>query len=222
MKMEKRAVIVGAGEFAADLLEIRDGDFVIAADGGYEYLKKLGRGADLVLGDFDSLGYVPGAGERVEVFPPEKDDTDLMLSVKKAMEWGADTILIHGALGLREDHSYAAVQVLNYIAQRGKVGFLVGDRFSMCVICGGEQQGGELQFGEDDRGLVSVFAQKKSSGVWERGLKYELRDAELEIDCPVGVSNELTGKAASVGVKEGQLLVMWQSRICGIPKVCRA
>ncbi|MBQ1948277.1 MAG: hypothetical protein II359_06670 [Clostridia bacterium] len=59
--------------------------FVIAADKGVETLQKKGVLPDLIVGDFDSLGYVP-AGENTERHPSEKDDTDMLLALRRGME----------------------------------------------------------------------------------------------------------------------------------------
>ena len=48
--------IIGAGDFCENALDVKDDDFVIAADGGYRYLDKIGIKPDLYMGDFDS-GY---------------------------------------------------------------------------------------------------------------------------------------------------------------------
>ena len=52
-------VIVGAGTVDESEIRIEQDDFVIGADGGLKYLEHLGIQANLALGDFDSLGYVP-------------------------------------------------------------------------------------------------------------------------------------------------------------------
>lgn len=63
--------IFGAGGFDGLLTTPTQNDFVIAADGGFRYLEKLGIDPDLVLGDFDSLG-APPQHPRVMLVPSEK------------------------------------------------------------------------------------------------------------------------------------------------------
>ena len=62
-------VIFCAGEFDTTAEPLGQKDLIVAADGGLDHLKKLGRKPDLILGDFDSLGYVP---EGAEVYPVER------------------------------------------------------------------------------------------------------------------------------------------------------
>ena len=78
------------------------GDLVIAADGGYAHMG--GIKPDLVVGDFDSLGYVPD-GESVVRHPAEKDDTDTMLAARIGIERGYRTFLLLGGVGGRLDHT---------------------------------------------------------------------------------------------------------------------
>ena len=78
--MEHICYIIGAWHGEDACIRPREGDFVIAADGGYAALQALGVTADLVVGDFDSLGYVPQAEEVVQ-HPGMKDDADMMLAV---------------------------------------------------------------------------------------------------------------------------------------------
>ena len=57
---EKACYIVGAGSFEKLDSLPQEGDLVIAADGGYAYLKQLGIQPDVLLGDFDSSGVCAG------------------------------------------------------------------------------------------------------------------------------------------------------------------
>ena len=81
----KTCYIIGAAELAIGRLRPSEGDFVIAADAGLLHLAKLHIKPDLMLGDFDSLGYVP-SGENVEVCPVRKNDTDTMAALRRAVD----------------------------------------------------------------------------------------------------------------------------------------
>ena len=118
--------IFGAGDF--DGLEERPGaeDYVIAADGGYTACRRAGVEPQLLLGDFDSLAEVP-ALPHVERVPVEKDDTDMMLAVKRGLERGETLFHLYGGMGgQRTDHTVANFQALLYLADHGARGWLHG------------------------------------------------------------------------------------------------
>lgn len=211
--MAERCVIFGAGEFDRELVGLRSDDFIIAADGGYRFTSQMGLKPGLVIGDFDSLDGPP-RGENVEIHPVRKDDTDLALAVRRALDLGFKNFIIHGALGRRTDHSFAAVQVLIHIARCGGQALLMGKPFSMCVI-----KNSSLGFSGEFNGLISIFALEKSKGVSIRGLDYEADGVVLDIDRPMGVSNAFAGRPARVSVEDGLLLVMWEP--CGslVPEI---
>ena len=204
-------VIFCAGGFSALVAPIGDDDYVIAADGGFVHTENLGLAPDAVLGDFDSLGFTP---EKAVTFPVEKDDTDAMLAVKLGVERGCDRFLLYGSLdGPRLDHTIANIQTLSYLADRGKIGYLVGENQIVTLL-----QKGKLEFSKEAKGYLSVFAMGgAASGVTLQGLKYSLEGAQLTSGFPLGVSNQFIGQAASVSVTEGRLLVIWQ-RDTGLPK----
>ena len=111
--------IFGAGDF--DGLEERPGaeDYVIAADGGYTTCRRAGVEPQLLLGDFDSLAEVP-ALPHVERVPVEKDDTDMMLAIKRGLERGETLFHLYGGMGgQRTDHTVANLQALLYLADHG-------------------------------------------------------------------------------------------------------
>ena len=109
-----------AAEFDGLLEPVGPEDLIIAADGGLRHTQALGLTPEVILGDFDSLGYVP---EGANVFPVEKDDTDAMLAVRRGLSMGADRFLLYGSVdGPRLDHTVANFQTLQYLADQGARG----------------------------------------------------------------------------------------------------
>lgn len=203
--MNKLFIIVGAGDMSGSAIHVPDGAKIFAADGGLRHLKAAGLSADLVIGDFDSLGSIPEC-ENIKSAPKEKDDTDTMLAVREALAAGAEDIVIYGGLGGRFDHSYANLQALKYISDSGARGYLLGGG-SICTVF----KNSSISFAAGMTGYVSVFCfGDKAEGVNLRGLRYPLINAVLSDTYPIGVSNEFTGVSANVSVSDGSLLVIWE------------
>ena len=197
----RNCVIFCAGDFH-DLAEPLSG-LCIAADGGLVHLQRLGVAPDVILGDFDSLGYVPQASR---VFPVEKDDTDAMLAVRKGLALGCDRFLLYGSLdGPRLDHTVANFQTLQFLADRGAKGFLVGKEQIVTLL-----KDGSVTFPKTASGYISLFCMGHDArGVTLENLKYPLFDATLTAGFPLGVSNQFVGKPATVSVREGSLLIIY-------------
>lgn len=206
--MEPICYIVGAMEPGEIPLPQNRPLLLIAADAGVEHLHRRGLTPDWVVGDFDSLGYVP-RGENIIRHPVEKDDTDTMLAVKTAMDRGCRELVLFGGVGGRMDHTYANLQTLTWIARQGGRGYMVcGDMLATVV------ENDVLSLPEGMEGTISVFCPDGSAeGVSLRGLYYPLENGALTSGFPLGVSNHFTGEGASVSVKNGRLLVMWQESI---------
>lgn len=200
-------VIFCAGGFSGLLQPIGPRDYVIAADGGLVHTQSLGLTPHAVLGDFDSLGYVP---QGANVFPVEKDDTDTMLAVRRGLEEGCRRFWLYGSLdGPRLDHTVANFQVLKFLADRDCWGCLVGQDTLATVI-----QNESLAFPAGCRGTISVFCiGPDAQGVTERGLFYPLEDAVLTSSFPLGTSNHFTDSPAEISVRQGSLLVLWQRQL---------
>lgn len=203
-------VIFCAGEFEKLIFPITENDYVIAADGGYVHTQALGLPPDAVLGDFDSLGYVP---TDAKIFPVEKDDTDTMLAVRQGLAAGCDRFLIYGALeGKRLDHTVANFQTLQFLADHGATGYLIGKDQIATVI-----KNSTLHFSSSACGILSVFCMgQDAQGVTLAGTKYPLEKGTLTAGFPLGVSNGLAGEA-TITVEAGSLLVIYD-RENGIPE----
>jgi thiamine pyrophosphokinase len=187
-------------------LYIPDGSYRIAADKGLLRLREHGAEPDLVVGDFDSLGYVPQARELVR-HPVEKDDTDMLLAVREGLRRGFRTFLLYGGLGGRLDHTLANVQTLAFLAEHGARGLLIGEGTAVALL-----ENGTMRFPAQAQGTVSVFCfGDKAEGVTETGLHYPLENACLTNAFPLGVSNAFCGRESAVSVQKGKLLLLWES-----------
>ena len=199
-------VIFCAGSFHGLAAPLLADDFIIAADGGLAHVQKLGITPNGILGDFDSLGYIP---QDSTVFPVEKDDTDAMLAVRKGLELGYRQFYLYGSLdGPRLDHTVANFQTLQFLADHGAVGYLIGKDYIVTVL-----KDGALHFSADCTGIFSVFCMgADAAGVTIRGGKYALENAALTAGFPLGVSNHFEGNEVTVAVEKGSLLVLWDTR----------
>ena len=203
--------IIGAGEhYDNDSPVPGSEDFVIAADGGFNYVSEKCIRADLILGDFDSVkGEVRSDDSEIIRLNPVKDETDTLSAVIKGMEKGYRIFHIYGGTGGRTDHTIANIQTLTMLAQKGMQGFLFGEKEVMTVI-----RNSTISFDKDASGYISVFTlDTVSHGVYEKGLKYELDNYTMDNSYPIGVSNEFTGKESSVSVKDGTLLIICPKNI---------
>ncbi len=200
----KVCYLFGAGDFFGINQEISSDDTVIAVDGGYRVLEKLGITPDYIVGDFDSLGVVP-AGGNVTVLPSEKDVTDMFTAINLGAEKGCVFFHIYGGTGGRLDHTIANIQLLKYFAERGITLFIHGDGFVLTAV-----RNGRITLTGETGSYVSVFSLSDvSEGVCLKGLKYELENHTLTSSFPLGVSNEFTGQTAEISVQNGVLAVYY-------------
>ena len=202
----KECVIFCAAECDGLARPIGQDAFVIAADGGLRHTQSLNITPNAVLGDFDSLGFFP---EGANVFPVEKDDTDAMLAVRLGLRRGCDEFLLYGSLdGPRLDHTVANFQTLQYLADHGAVGYLIGNTTMVTVV-----KNGKITFPAGCSGTASVFCLgRDAEGVTETGLFYGIEDGVFTSGFPLGVSNHFTGEKAEISVKNGSLLVLWEKQ----------
>ena len=199
-------IIFCAAEFDTLAAPIQPEDYILAADGGLRHTEKLHITPHGILGDFDSLGYIPRGAQ---VFPVEKDDTDAMLAVRKGLELGYRDFLFYGALdGPRLDHTIANFQTLQFLADRGATGYLIGKDYMITVI-----RNETLTFSPGCEGIISIFCLGPDArGVTLKGLHYCLEQGALTSGFPLGVSNHFTGQPASVTVEEGSILALWDRK----------
>lgn len=199
-------VILSAGKITDyDLMRnyIQDGDYIIAADGGYRHLKPLRVKCDYFIGDFDSYSGTPDCPS--EKYPSEKDDTDTMLAIKHGLLKGLDCFVILGGLGGRLDHTVANLSALEYLKAHGAGGVLA-DEHSVVRLVGTGDSIHPMMSGS----YFSIFPFGCDSAVVSiSGVKYPLSRHRLHSDFPLGVSNRVTnGDEFSMRIHEGKILVV--------------
>jgi thiamine pyrophosphokinase len=198
--------IFGAGERFGNPPPTVRGDFVIAADGGYDYAVSCGITPDLLIGDFDSISAIPKFDNTITL-PKIKNDTDMSAAIKEGYKKGYRTFHIYGGTGGRTAHTLANIQSIADIAQRGGRGFLFDKDGVITVI-----HNSHIEFGADAKGFISAFAFGEiAEGVTETGLKYSLSEATLRNTYPLGVSNEFCGKPSRISVKNGTLIIIYST-----------
>ena len=207
MKNKRSCYIFGAGQPPLLPPSPNTNDLVIAADGGYSYTQRERIHVDVLIGDFDSLDESIGNLDKnliVKRLPKEKDETDLLASLKYGIENGCNEFHIYGGTGKRIDHTLANIQCLIYLVSIGARGYLYSDDSVITVF------DKSIVLKAKNSGTVSLFSTGGvSSGVTIRGLKYELTAATLKDSYPQGVSNEFIGLNAEIEVKDGMLMLVY-------------
>lgn len=203
----RTCALVAAVDFNEDHFKACDarGMFgtVIAVDAGLKHLDDIGREPDIVLGDFDSLGYVPDVQHVIE-YPSVKDASDLELAFEAARDAGCDRLFVYGALSGRLDHTLANLQVSAAMSESGYSVVLVGMDCAVQMLTGPAV----CDLPALEEGIVSVFSlNDQADGVSIDGLKYALSDAELTSRTTHGLSNEFQGMPASISIQEGTIAV---------------
>ena len=205
MKHSSRCYIFAAGSYYGLVNRPSANDYVIAADGGYQWCLQEKITPQLLLGDFDSLSQIP-KDIPVRTFPMQKDDTDTMLAIKTGLDLGYLEFHLYGCSGGRLDHTLANLQALVYLSKQNAKGFLYGKHETFTAI-----ENGSILLSGQKQQLFSVFCfGPDATGVSIQGAEYPLSNATLTSSFPMGVSNQFLEGVVSIRVQNGCLLVGWE------------
>ena len=201
--------IVGAMSLTPDLRPYPvQGDYVIAADRGFDSLMAYGVTPNLAVGDFDSLGHRPSHPNVIQL-PAEKDDTDMVYAIRKGLALGYRRFVLLGGVGGRLEHTLGNLQLLDWLALHGAQGFLAGEKTAATCL----RDGKSISFPPSMTGYLSVLCNSGTAeGVTLSGLKYPLEDYTLTGSFPLGASNQFLGVEAAVSVEQGSLLLIWEDK----------
>ena len=186
-----------------------DVDFIIAADGGLKHCTNKGIVPHLVIGDMDSadpdeLVDLEMKGVAVKRFPARKDETDLWLAVRAALDKKVDEIVILGALGGRWDMTFSNVLIMTSPELKQTETRILDSNQELFVLQGG--QAARL-FGNKGDLLSLMPLTSVVKGLTLTGFEYPLDNATLELGTTRGISNVFVEADCRIELSRGKLLV---------------
>ena len=188
---------------------------VIAADSGLHGAIDLGLRVNVVIGDMDSvdkavLAAVEANGTTVTQLPRDKDSTDAELALLKAVEMGADKIVLITKGGGRLDHELGVFAVLQNPSLRHCTIEALWDNSILHLIHG---PASVTITGKTGSNVGLIAAGGTASGISTTGLKWALANESLTPHSSRGISNQLTEETATISVQTGSLFVVQSSAL---------
>jgi thiamine pyrophosphokinase len=184
---------------------LRDGDFIIAADGGTRHVLALGLVPNIIVGDLDSINFdlqpLVEKGTQVVRFSSDKNETDLELAIQHALTLQPEQVIILAALGGRLDQTLGNIAlILGPLSPVIRLDDGIEEVFFCRDRCEVNGSAGDI---------VSLIPwQGEVTGVVTTNLKWPLRAETLYPHKTRGISNEMLGDTAAVKIGSGQLLVV--------------
>jgi thiamine pyrophosphokinase len=184
-------------------------DLIIAADGGTHHCLAWNVTPHVVVGDMDSLrpdtlADLRSRGVEIKPYPARKDETDLELALKEALDRNVSEIIILGALGKRWDMTLSNVLVLTAPFLEGFKTRILDARQEITCLRGGQKAAFNGRPGD----VLSLSSLQDSAvGITLNGLEYPLKNATLPLGSTRGISNVFAGDTAKVEIGTGYLLV---------------
>lgn len=180
---------------------------LVAVDGGYEFFRKSGRVADLLIGDFDSLVPFPArlpAETLILPFPRRKDKTDTELAIQYALKSGVREIhLILPEIG-EVDQFFGVVMPLTSLNLRQK-------KISMTIWTPTERiwllRNGRSKIVGKKGDLLSIIPLSSTLELSWKGTAFDVNKLRIKRGESAGLRNELRAKSAQLTIRGEGLVV---------------
>ena len=207
--MKAYIFIGGEVEESAISSPIPDDALVIAADSGYDTMKKLGiaNRCNIAVGDFDSIKdcSFPSSVKVVRV-PAEKDFTDTRLAIDTALEGGAEEIVLIGGLTGRLDHTLSNLYLIEQLTKVGIPSIIFDGNNRIHYL---KERSSILIPRGEYKYFGIICSEKEARGVKIDGAKYTLSNASISRSDPsFAISNEVNSNFAMISCKKGGLFII--------------
>jgi thiamine pyrophosphokinase len=187
---------------------VQSDDYIICADGGARHALALNITPDLIIGDMDSvekgdLHKLQESEVSIELFPHDKNETDLELAIQRAVEMTPAQILIVAGLGGRLDQTLANITLLTG-NRLSTLDIRLDDGVEETFFCRDQVQV------HGKRGdIVSLIPWGGAvSEVQTTSLRWPLQRETLYPNRTRGISNEMLSESATISIGSGMLLVV--------------
>lgn len=204
-----KGLIVSSGKIQdLNLLEslVDENDFIICADGGLDYLRRIGKIPNLAIGDFDSiskegLDFIRDKKIPIEKFPKMKDETDTELAIISLINRGINDITLIGVTGSRMDHTIGNVFLLRDLKMKGINGKIVDDNNTIYF------ENDFLKLEQTDDYVSILPLTREGADISLTGFLYPLDKKHIKFGATIGISNEIKDEFGTIEVHKGELLV---------------
>lgn len=203
-----------AAKLIKDLAGSEEDSFLIACDGGCDFLARHDIVPDIVVGDMDSitedgLKFIEEHDIFTERYPVEKDWTDTEIALNKTED--SEVFLIAPVSG-RIDHVIANMQLVLKLRSEGRK-ITMTDGITYCYpLCGEDSVEIDISsFAEPIAvSLIPWDFGSPVKGVTTKGLYYPLNDQDLTSGSSFSFSNHPVEKTAriAVSIRAGLLLTV--------------
>lgn len=207
-----KAVIVSGGtppSYGLIKQELRDSSCLICADSGANCLYKYNIYPDVIVGDLDSihenaLKYFECKNTNILKYPREKDCTDTEIALDKAIELGANEIVLLGNTGSRIDHLLGNLGMLLKCLKLDINAIIKDEHNSISISNKPIKIKGNIG---DTFSLISYYENVENLSIM--GAKYPLNNHYLEIGSALGISNEFLEEEVDITFTKGVLIVIF-------------
>ncbi len=206
-------VLVGGQEPAGDsFLAHHIVGALWCADAGYRHAYAMGLVPQRVVGDLDSLNQaqldeLARVNCMVDRYPPEKDESDLELTLRLAAEAGHRSVRLLASGGGRLDHSLFNFVPMFAIADR--LGLRLEALSSQWTVTQISTRFPQLALQQRQGwGLSLMPLSPMVESVDLIGMRYSLDGAQLRFDATLGLSNKILSEDAQARIGTGLALVI--------------
>jgi len=203
-------VLLGNGEYPDESLchkIIADADLIICSDGGANFAQQNDLIPHLIIGDLDSIStesrnYFTNLNIRILSLESQKEN-DLEKALNYIEEnYSYGTIVLIGFLGLRDDQSFATLQIAEKLRQDVIIHIYSKTAEYLALPPGIHSLTFPLNH------TVSIFALPNAENLVTTGLKWNL-DHENLFPGSYGVSNVTTNHLVRISFDTGKLMLIY-------------